>query len=229
MLTGLCSQEELIHDLYYSARLARQSGIPFESHTLTDAPSHVWTVPTILAGAGIRYLSVGVNQTPAPLFRKNIHHKSPFWWVGPDGSKVLTWFSDGYSQAERPIGLKDGAEAHAGHAAWLPLLVGTTQRLSLRCGSLARRLRRQPGHRPEHGRNITQYHKPDAYPKVILAANNDFFEYIEKHFADKIQTVPAAAEAGGGRRGPTRWRRPSTAMPTGTRSRPRPRGRWRWR
>ena len=109
MLTGLCSQEELIHDLYYSARLARQSGIPFESHTLTDAPSHVWTVPTILAGAGIRYLSVGVNQTRAPLFRKNIHHKSPFWWVGPDGSKVLTWFSDGYSQAER-IGLKDGAE-----------------------------------------------------------------------------------------------------------------------
>ena len=112
MLTGLCSEEELIRNLYYSARLHREHGVPFESFTLTDAPSHVWTIPTILAGAGIKYVSVGINGIRAPLLKQNIHHKSPFWWEGPDGSKVLTWFTAGYSQAGQ-IGLNEGMRAHA--------------------------------------------------------------------------------------------------------------------
>ncbi len=71
----LCSEEELIRNMYYSARLHRKYGVPFESYTITDAPSHVWSVPSILAGAGIRCLSVGVNQTRAPLFKQEIHKK----------------------------------------------------------------------------------------------------------------------------------------------------------
>ncbi|GMU22857.1 MAG: hypothetical protein AMXMBFR13_29410 [Phycisphaerae bacterium] len=188
MLTGLCSGEELIRNLYYSARLHRESGVPFESHTLTDAPSHVWSLPTVLAGAGIKYLSVGVNQTRAPLFKKNIHHKSPFWWVGPDGSKILTWFTAGYSQAGH-IGLKDGPDRMRGkidsflywwdhredypydavllHGAYTDnVLIGT-----------------------DIAETITEYSKRYAYPKVVLCANNDFFEYIEEKFPDQIQTV----------------------------------------
>lgn len=188
MLTGLCSEEELIRDLYYSARLAREAGVPFESHTLTDAPSHVWSVPTILAGAGIRYLSVGVNQTRAPLFRKNIHHKSPFWWVGPDGSKVLTWFTDGYSQAER-IGLKEGPERMRANMDsflyWWEHRTDYPYDAVLLHGAYSDNV--------AIGRTmaetITEYSKKYAYPKVILSANNDFFQYIEKSFADKIQTV----------------------------------------
>lgn len=188
MLTGLCSEEELIRDLYYSARLNREFGVPFESHTLTDAPSHVWTVPTILAGAGIRCLSVGVNQTRAPLFKKNIHHKSPFWWVGPDGSKVLTWFTDGYSQAER-IGLKDGPDrmrsATESYLNWWQQRPDYPYDAVLLHGAYSDNVAIGRG----IAETITEYHKRYAYPKVIMSANNEFFEYIEKNFADKIQTV----------------------------------------
>ena len=37
--------------------------------------------------------------------------------------------------------------------------------------------------------SVTDYNKRYAYPKVILCSNNDFFEYIEANFADKIPTV----------------------------------------
>jgi len=188
MLTGLCTEEELIRDLYYSARLHREAGVPFESHTLTDAPSHVWTLPTILAGAGIRCLSVGVNQTRAPLFKKNIHLKSPFWWVGPDGSKVLTWFTDGYSQAER-IGLKDGPErlraATENFLNWWQNRTDYPYDAVLLHGAYTDNVAIGRG----IAETITEYHKRYAYPQVIMSANNEFFEYIEKNFADKIQTV----------------------------------------
>jgi len=189
MLTGLCSTEELIRDLYYSARLHRENGVPFKSHTLTDAPSHVWTVPTILANAGIKYLSVGVNQTRAPLFKKNIHKKSPFWWEGPDGSRVLTWFTAGYSQAGR-IGLKDGIERM--RTAIRADLYGWRQRgdnypydAILLHGAYSDNVSIGQG----MARSITDYNATYAYPKVVLCSNDVFFEYIEETFPDKIPTV----------------------------------------
>ncbi len=188
MLTGLCSDEELIRNLYYSARLARDYGIPFESHTLTDAPSHVWSVPSVLAGAGIRCLSIGINGTRAPILKKNIHHKSPFWWEGPDGQRVLTWFAVGYSQAGQ-IGLSEGA--HRMRTAIERDLHQWNTRADYPFDAILL-----------HGaysdnvaiaddipKSLAAYSKQYAYPRVILGANNDFFEYVEKNFGDKIPTV----------------------------------------
>ncbi|HPZ98710.1 MAG TPA: polysaccharide lyase family protein [Phycisphaerae bacterium] len=188
MLSGLCTEEELIRNMYYSARLHRKFGVPFESYTITDAPSHVWSLPSILAGAGIRCLSVGVNQTRAPLFKKEIHKKSPFWWEGPDGARVLTWFAAGYSQAGS-IGLNDGFDRM--RAAVERDLTWWNQRKDYPYDAILL-----------HGaysdnvlgtrhiaETITEYAKHYAYPKVILCANNDFFAHIEKHFADRIPTV----------------------------------------
>ncbi|MHC4441993.1 MAG: polysaccharide lyase family protein [Planctomycetota bacterium] len=188
MLTGLCSAEEIIRNLYYSARLHREHGIPFESHTITDAPSHVWTVPSIVAGAGVRCISFGINTTRAPLLKQNIHNKSPFWWEGPDGQRILAWFSPGYAKAYE-IGLKDGPdrmramiEAYMGRwnqrddypydAILLHGAYGDNVRIG---GDIAR--------------SLTEYSKRYEYPKVIMCANNDFAEYIEKNFADKIPVV----------------------------------------
>lgn len=188
MLTGLCSEEELIRTMYYSARLNREHGVPFESYTLTDAPSHVWTTPTILRGAGIKYLSVGINGTRAPILKHNIHHKSPFWWEGPDGSKILTWFAVGYSQAGQ-IGLREGAgrmrSAIERDLYWWDHRTDYPYDAILLHGAYSDNV--------SIGRDIAEslaaYSKQYAYPKVILCANNHFFEHIEKNFADKIPTV----------------------------------------
>lgn len=186
MLTGLCSDEELIRNLYYSARLHREQDVPFESFTLTDAPSHVWSLPTILSGAGIRCVSVGVNGIRAPLLDKGkLHDKSPFWWEGPDGSRVLTWFTPGYSQAGS-IGLKEGAERM--RDAIRTYLYRFQQREDYPCDAIL--LHGAYSDNVAIGRDIaesiTAYNKRYAYPKVVLCANNDFFDYVEANFADQL-------------------------------------------
>lgn len=192
MLTGLCSGEELIRNLYYSARLHRERGIPFESHTLTDAPTHVWMLPSVLAGAGVRYLSVGANQTRAPIYRHNLHHRSPFWWEGPDGGRVLTWFTAGYAQAAN-IGLKDGIErmrlAIETDMWWWDFRDDYPYDAVLRHGAYLDNV--------EIGRDIaesvTAYNERYAFPKVILGSNAAFFEHIEEHFAEHIPTLRGCA------------------------------------
>ncbi|MCC7330006.1 MAG: hypothetical protein IT484_07605 [Gammaproteobacteria bacterium] len=188
MLTGLCSHEELIRNMYYTASLARTHEVPFESLTLTDAPSHVWSVPSVLAGAGIKYLSCGVNQTRAPLFKKGINQKAPFWWEGPDGGRVLTWLADGYSQAEA-IGLKGGVQ-HMREVVE-NFMHGWNRRTDYPYDAIL--LHGAYSDNVTAGREIaetiTQYAQKYAYPRVILAGNKDFFEHVETRFADKIPVV----------------------------------------
>jgi hypothetical protein len=192
MLTGLCSGEELIRNLYYTARLHREHDLPFASHTLTDAPSHVWSVPMILAQSGVRYLSCGINGIRAPLLKQNIHHKSPFWWEGPDGSRILTWFTAGYAQAAR-IGLKDGMQRmrhaieadlhqwdHREDYPYDAILLHGAYLDNVQIGR-------------DIAESVTAYSHRYAYPKVILCSNNDFFEYIEANFADAIPVVRGCA------------------------------------
>ncbi len=188
MLTGLCSGEELIRNLYYSARLLRDHDVPFKSHTLTDAPSHVWTVPTVLKQCGINYLSVGVNQTRAPLFRHDLHRKSPFWWEGPDGSRVLTWMTTGYSQAGW-IGLKEGPKQmreSVERTLWRwRLMEDYPYDAVLLHGAYTDNV----AIGRDIAESITAYADRYAYPKVILGANDDFFRHIEEHFLDKVPTL----------------------------------------
>lgn len=188
MLTGLCSGEELIRNLYCSARLNREAGVPFESFTLTDAPSHVWSLPGVLAGAGIRYASFGINGIRAPLLKRNLHHKSPFWWEARDGGRVLTWFTPGYSQAGR-IGLNEGPDrmrkAIEADLYWWDHRQDYPYDAILLHGAYADNV--------AIGRSIaeslTAYSSQYVYPRIILSANSDFFKYIEANFADAIPVV----------------------------------------
>ncbi len=188
MLTGLCTEEELIRNLYYTARLHREHGLPFASFTLTDAPSHVWSLPSILAGAGLRCVSVGVNGIRAPLLKSNIHHKCPFWWEGPDGRRVLTWFSPGYAQAGR-IGLRhalaDMQTAVEADLHWWNTRTDYPYDAILLHGAYGDNERIGQ----EIARAVTEYSRVYAYPKVILCSNDAFFRYIEENFADRIPTV----------------------------------------
>jgi len=206
MLSGLCSAEELIRVLYYSARLHRDHDLPFVSCTITDSPSHVWPLPSILAGAGIRYLSVGVNQSRAPLFKQNIHHKSPFWWVGPDGQRVLTWFAQGYHQGNK-LALTTRADTRRitpdaeANNQW----VGMEQmRDRIEAAVMWWNGREDYPYDAVlfHGTHddnvyiyadtakaVEEFNKRYAFPKIVLCSNQTFFEYIEEHFADHIPTV----------------------------------------
>jgi alpha-mannosidase len=190
MLTGICSHESLIRDLYYSHNTAKKYGIPWDIAMSSDVPTQVWTLPTILANAGIKYYSTGLNLDRGYSFN-TMFSKSPFYWQGPDGSKVLAWFSAGYAQAAR-LGLYTDVRQAEGRIEGF--LKGFDRAdypydAVLAFGGFGDN---QPMS-PSLASVVQEYSDKYAYPKVILCRGPEFFEYIEANFKDKIPTISGDA------------------------------------
>jgi len=106
VLTGFPAAETLIRSLYPSANFSRVHGTPLNYANITDVPSYSWSYASILAAAGIPYFFAGSNNDRAPvLLQGHLNENTPFWWEGPDGGKVLTWYSRHYMQMEFLFGL----------------------------------------------------------------------------------------------------------------------------
>jgi hypothetical protein len=59
-ISALCSHEELIRLMYPSFRLKRKYGAPIRTASITDIPGLSWGLPTVLAGAGVKYFFAGL-------------------------------------------------------------------------------------------------------------------------------------------------------------------------
>jgi len=106
LLTGLPTTETLIRSLYPSANFSRKYGTPMDYANITDVPSYSWSYASILAAAGVPYLVAGSDNYRGPvLLQGRLHEKSPAWWVGPDGKKVMLWYSRIYQQMQMLFGL----------------------------------------------------------------------------------------------------------------------------
>ena len=94
MHTDFMGAEELNRLTADFATLKRTYGISSELAMLNDVPGHPTSLPGVLASSGTKYMVTGANlfigdaTTLAP-------GKVPFYWEGPDGSKVLLWVSQG--------------------------------------------------------------------------------------------------------------------------------------
>jgi hypothetical protein len=99
LLTGYASLEELIRSTDYSYFLHRTEGIPFDYANITDVPSYTWSYASVLHALGLKYFAAAANSDRAPiLLYGHWNAKAPFWWQGPDGSKVLMAYTRQYSE-----------------------------------------------------------------------------------------------------------------------------------
>ncbi|MGH9446670.1 MAG: hypothetical protein ACRD3O_13195, partial [Terriglobia bacterium] len=111
LLTEFPGVETLIRSLYPSFQFDQKYGGRFNYANITDVPSYTWSYPSILAAAGLKYLLAGSDQTRGPiLMLSHLEEQSPFWWVGPDGGKVLMWYSNSYGQIGAVFGLPPEVE-----------------------------------------------------------------------------------------------------------------------
>ena len=96
--TGLATPEELFRELHYGLLVGQKYDLCVDSASQTDEPTVTWAIPQVLASSGVKYFSIGSDPYRAPF--NPIGHfnlKSPFYWEGPDGSKVLMWMSVSYT------------------------------------------------------------------------------------------------------------------------------------
>ncbi|MGM9812355.1 MAG: hypothetical protein ACI30V_05870 [Muribaculaceae bacterium] len=84
--------EDMARGLSFSAELNRRYGFALSrSCKMTDEPSHCGAMATVLANAGVKFLHIGCNWPSGFVTTPGL-----FWWEGPDGSRVLTFYSASY-------------------------------------------------------------------------------------------------------------------------------------
>ncbi len=105
LLNWFASLEELIHNGDFTERLLRPAGMKADRADIVDVASASWSLPSLLNGMGVHYLLHADNQDRGP-FRLNggLHRKSPFYWQGPDGARVLTWLARMYCELKKVCG-----------------------------------------------------------------------------------------------------------------------------
>jgi len=88
--TDTLDLEDLVWGLGYSSRLSRQFGLPLPVDAkMTDVPCHSWAIVTLLKHAGVDFLHLGCNSGSS-----SPRVPSLFFWEGPDGSRLLTMYSE---------------------------------------------------------------------------------------------------------------------------------------
>ena len=189
LMTGTASLEEMIRSTFYGYRLHQKYGIPFDYVNITDVPSYTWSYPSILHALGIRYFAAASNNDRAPiLLWGKWNTKSPFWWKGPDGSKVLMSYSRQYLQLSFICQLP--AQAAACRQS-LPTFLQAYDRPSYKpdaaliYGTQVENTAYVPG----DSAFVKKWNATYAYPKMIMSTFPDYFHYIDKHYGSELPTV----------------------------------------
>ncbi|MDE0105681.1 MAG: hypothetical protein OXN89_25160 [Bryobacterales bacterium] len=101
MHSGLMGAEESNRLVYLGHKLRKQFGIEAPVAFQNDVPGFSWAFPRVLEGSRVKYLVTGLNLFIGGGNSLGVD-QNPFYWVGPDGSRVLTWFSyDSYMEGYR--------------------------------------------------------------------------------------------------------------------------------
>ncbi|MEO5858628.1 MAG: hypothetical protein ABIR33_06730 [Pyrinomonadaceae bacterium] len=94
MHTDFMGGEEINRLAYDFTKLKNSYNITSELAMMNDVPGHPTSLPSVLAASGAKYMVTGANTfiISATALAPG---KVPFYWEGPDGSKVLLWISQG--------------------------------------------------------------------------------------------------------------------------------------
>ena len=189
LLTGYASLEELIRSTDFSYSLHRSEGIPFDYANITDVPSQTWSYPSVLNALGVKYFAAAANSDRGPiLLYGRWNTKSPFWWEGPDGSKVLMAYTRQYSQMYFTCGLP-------------PQMANCEQSIPTFLEQFE-----APGYKPDtvlmYGSQfentdlqlgesdfVEKWNAAYAFPKFVITTFPQYFQYIDKKYGPQLATV----------------------------------------
>lgn len=214
MHTDFMGAEELNRLCYDYAALKRTYGVETRMAMMNDVPGHPTSIPTVLAGSGMRYLVTGANifigvaTSLAP-------GKVPFYWESPDGSRVLTWVSQGrrggYVESLTDFYLDpytlDPYTAKTPYEMFNPN-AGTKTDLQIMEQGVTELLKRyneagynydavmtlyahdfiEPSNVANLNRAVKLWNGRHASPKLVIATPPEFFQYIEGKYAAQIPT-----------------------------------------
>jgi hypothetical protein len=182
--TGTASLEGLARSFYGSHEFAEKRHVPLGAAQIVDVPTYTWAYPTILHDAGIKYFLAASNNWRAPiLLEGRWNEKSPFWWEGPDGGRVLMWYSRAYLQLHTLLGSPPSVAAARDS---LPVFLqayarpGYTASSAIIFGSQLENTRFSP----EQATFPAAFNARYAWPKLEFSTVRDAMSEIEREIGD---------------------------------------------
>ena len=189
LLTGTSGTEVLIRSLYPSAKISSLYGSPLNYANITDVPSYSWSYASILAAAKIPYLAAASDNYRAPvLFQGRLNEHSPTWWVGPDGNKVLLWYSRSYLHMQMLFGLPPLLDAGRDT---LPLFLQMYEDPSYRSNATLFYGTQVENTDlfPQQAEFVEKWNQEYAYPHLKYSGFYQALEKIAGEFGDAIPTI----------------------------------------
>ncbi len=183
MPTELVGHEELIRCLYYAEELRDRYGVTIDTAMIDDVPGYAWALPELFVEAGIRRVSFRANSIRGQfLWYRPGAAKRPFYWQGPDGSKVFFWYTDSYREGNffRAPGLHEDAfwnVIRRNEAAGC-----TVDDIQLRMGG---------DNLPPDinaSKNARAWNETYVWPKVVVATNREFLNVLERRYGSACAT-----------------------------------------
>jgi alpha-mannosidase len=167
----------------------RRAGAPMDFASISDVPSLPWEMPTVLSQAGVSYLANGANQVRGPVVMYgHLDQKSPFYWTGPDGSRVLCWFTVAYGHVGFLFGIPATFEqARAGVEHYLesyPASYPSDAVLIYGFDGDNAPLRAEG-----NAGFYRQWNQIYEYPRIVPARYRDFFSYVENQCSTRLPVL----------------------------------------
>lgn len=176
--TTTAAPEELTRLIYYSRRFGREHQVPVRTFIQDDVPGATFALPELLARSGVEFYINGMNTPFGGKILHPNHGERPFWWVGPDGSRVLSWhtfdsyaegldygfsFFDGLPELFRKLGKKLPEQEEAGYPypEWMMIRAFDNHYSGFKVRDL-----------------VNQWNATYAQPKFILATPEEFFDHM---------------------------------------------------
>jgi len=101
--------EECNRVCYDAEKWRREFGLPIDTAVMNDVPGYNWSLVQPLSKSGIRYFFAGPNHFIGGALSLT-PKENPFWWQGPDGSRILTWISaGGYTEGQTRVYINPSA------------------------------------------------------------------------------------------------------------------------
>lgn len=183
MPTELVGHEELIRCFYFADALRRRYRVPIDTVMIDDVPGYTWALPELLTEAGMPRAAFRANSIRGQfLWHRPGAVERPFYWEGPDGSRVFVWYTDSYREGNffREPGLHEEE--------FLKIIrrneeAGTyVDLIQLRMGgdNLPPDL--------DASKNARQWNEKYLWPRVLVATNREYLAALEKRYGARAQT-----------------------------------------
>ena len=91
-LGGLCRDEELVRLTDFARQMRQEYGVEIDAAMATDIAGYTWGIVPVMAKSGIKYLSMGPNNSHRIGYTRLAWDNRPFYWQSPCGTcRVLCW------------------------------------------------------------------------------------------------------------------------------------------